>query len=282
LEKLASPVKEKVMQAQLTQAPPSRHPPLAALARLTAASLAGSALLLAVIQLFVLHALEPEFAVPMMLLLGAAALILTRLRWAPLVGGLLSGVLFFALVVPALDRIVFAVVHPGNLMGPLLLALLPLLAVNVGAGVAATVQNYRAPVGGQRLPRWLVTALVGLGGLIIGSSALHLVAVPAGGLGVSPDVLASLPALSAHHYAFDRSEIRVKAGELVALRLVNLDDSPHSFDIDAFDVHVFMPAGEESLAMFVPSEPGTYTFYCAPHYSKETGQGMSGTLVVEP
>ncbi|HWQ13566.1 MAG TPA: plastocyanin/azurin family copper-binding protein [Roseiflexaceae bacterium] len=43
-----------------------------------------------------------------------------------------------------------------------------------------------------------------------------------------------------------------------------------------------MPAGQDSLALFVAGQPGTYTFYCAPHYDKATGEGMHGTLIVEP
>ena len=42
-----------------------------------------------------------------------------------------------------------------------------------------------------------------------------------------------------------------------------------------------MPAGEEGLAVFTAPAPGTYRFYCAPHYDKASGQGMHGTLIVE-
>jgi plastocyanin len=43
-----------------------------------------------------------------------------------------------------------------------------------------------------------------------------------------------------------------------------------------------MPANGESLALFTADTPGVYTFYCSPHYNKATGQGMHGTLIVEP
>ncbi len=72
-----------------------------------------------------------------------------------------------------------------------------------------------------------------------------------------------------------------KAGETVALRLENGDSEGHSFDIDQFSVHTPMPSGKTSLALFKPTQPGTYTFYCTPHYNKETGEGMKGTLIVE-
>jgi plastocyanin len=82
--------------------------------------------------------------------------------------------------------------------------------------------------------------------------------------------------------AFKGDEIRVKAGQLTALRLENPDGVGHSFDVDELNLHVAMPNGSESLALFTADTPGAYTFYCAPHYNKATGNSMRGTLIVEP
>jgi plastocyanin len=98
---------------------------------------------------------------------------------------------------------------------------------------------------------------------------------------VSPDVLAALPALGVKGFAFQQTELRVKAGEVVALRLDNADQAPHSFDVDELGVHAPIPVGQGGMALFRPTAPGTYTFYCAPHYDKASGQGMKGTLIVE-
>jgi DNA-binding SARP family transcriptional activator len=68
------------------------------------------------------------------------------------------------------------------------------------------------------------------------------------------------------------AQLRVRAGETVA----------HGFAIDELGVNAVMPAGAESLALFRPTTPGTYTVYCPPHYDKASGQGMHGTLIVEP
>ena len=81
---------------------------------------------------------------------------------------------------------------------------------------------------------------------------------------------------------FNSGEIRVKAGELTALRLANSSAAGHSFDVDELNVHVAIPSDSESLALFTAATPGTYTFYCAPHYDKASGTGMHGTLIVEP
>jgi plastocyanin len=68
---------------------------------------------------------------------------------------------------------------------------------------------------------------------------------------------------------------------LLAFRLENADRAGHSFDIDELGGHAPMPAGQSGSALFRPATPGTYTFYCAPHHDKASGQGMKGTLIVE-
>ena len=86
-------------------------------------------------------------------------------------------------------------------------------------------------------------------------------------------MLASLPALSARGFAFEQPELRVKAGQLVALRLQNGDQAPHSFDVDALGVHAAIPVGQDGVALFRPTAPGTYIFDCAPHFDKESRPG---------
>jgi plastocyanin len=123
---------------------------------------------------------------------------------------------------------------------------------------------------------WGYTGLVGL---LLG--AVIVASIPrAGGPQVDPAVLAQLPAVPLE--AFAGGEIRVRAGELTALRLANSEAAAHSFDVDELNVHVPMPGDSDSLALFIAPTPGTYTFYCAPHYDKATGSGMRGTLIVEP
>jgi plastocyanin len=91
---------------------------------------------------------------------------------------------------------------------------------------------------------------------------------------------AQLPALVSRRDSFDRAELRTKVGETVALRLENSDTERHYFDIDEFDVHVPISTGTPALALFTPSAPGSYTFYC--HVPGHTEAGMVGTLIVEP
>lgn len=95
-----------------------------------------------------------------------------------------------------------------------------------------------------------------------------------------PEVIAQLPAVPLS--AFGNGVLRVKAGELTGLRLENPDSVVHGFDVDELDLHVAMPACSDTAAFFVAEQPGTYLFYCMPHYDKKTGQSMHGTLIVEP
>jgi plastocyanin len=99
--------------------------------------------------------------------------------------------------------------------------------------------------------------------------------------GVSLEALAQLPPLSVKAAQFEQRELHARVGQTVALRLENADGQGHSFDVDELNVHAAMPSGNPGLALFTPTTAGTYTFYCALHYNKETGQGRKGTLIVE-
>jgi len=134
----------------------------------------------------------------------------------------------------------------------------------------------------RRSPRRATVALVFLLGLALGAAAVG--SIPQNGLasGVSPDTLAQLPSVTLDKFA--GGEVRVKAGETVALRLENADPIAHAFAVDELGLDAPMPSGKSSLALFKAAKPGTYTFYCSipGHYNKATGQGMKGTLIVEP
>jgi plastocyanin len=202
---------------------------------------------------------------------------LTGWRWTPALGAVV-GLLLLAMIGPMAG---FALADPGSGMFAPILIVLALSAAAVVLGISATVQNYRRAAGDRRAPSWLAAALAGVAGLIVGAILIGMVPRADVTSGISPEVLGQLPALTAKGFAFGQAEIRVKAGETVALRLENADPEMHFFDVDELNVHAPIPAGKQGLALFKPTKPGTYTFYCAPHYSKESGEGMKGTLIVE-
>jgi plastocyanin len=263
----------------LTAGKPRRS--VSTLSKLSATTLVGLAAIFSWMQAAVLHEAIPPLVVASVLFIGVAGAVVAGLRWAPALGAALSLLIGIGVFAPAAEAIAYELVNPRMPLGPTLLIILAMVVVGAVVGIWATLQNYRRPAEQRRAPRWLFIALAALVGVVAGFSALHSIAAPASS-GVNPEALAGLPAVATRDMAFAQSEIRVRAGELVALRLENADEVPHSFDIDEFGIHTPMLAGAEpGLAFFKPEQPGTYTFYCAPHYNKATGEGMKGTLIVE-
>lgn len=240
------------------------------------AGLLGNLLVNAGIMALVVRALIPPLAIIMALTLVIAGVVATRWRWAPHLAVLWC----VASVIPGLQPYTYNLTHPsdtGKFIGTVLD--FALLLITVGAGVAATVAGERRTAAGD-VPRWLRGFLIGVVAFALGASLVAMIPQSEASAGVSPAVLAQLPALTTAHNMFGRPQLRAKVGETVVLRLDNRDSVGHSFDIDEFNVHVPMSPGKAALALFTPSAPGTYTFYCGVPGHREAG--MIGTLVVEP
>jgi plastocyanin len=250
--------------------------PLAALGKLTIVAVIGLGLGLSYLQAAMIGMIIPPLAVFTVISFVVAGVIVIGWRWAPLLGALWS----VFIIAGNSAEIIYSLSHPTEVRGfAFTLFMLASGALGLVAGIGATVQNYRG--GERRAPRALAAGVALLVGLFAGAVAASSLAAGGVDAGVSPETLASLPALRAADFAFEQQELRVKAGETVALRLENGDNEGHSLDIDELGVHAVIPSGKAGLALFKPTQPGTYTFYCAPHYNKATGEGMKGTLIVE-
>ncbi len=240
------------------------------------AGLLGNVVVNTVLQALILQVLIPPLAIIMALTLVVAGVCASRWRWAAHLA-----VLWCVLsVVPGLEPYTYDLTHPaetGNFIFTLLS--LVLLLVTVVAGVAAMIYGDRQVAEG-RAPRWLTGFLIGIATFVLGASLVAAIPPSDATAGVSAEALAQLPALVAGRNTFDRAELRARVGETVALRLENSDSQVHYFDIDAFDVHVSIPTGAPALALFTPTTPGTYTFYC--HIPGHPEAGMAGKLIVEP
>jgi uncharacterized cupredoxin-like copper-binding protein len=268
------------MEASMTRTPSQtrvRKPP-AALGKLAAGALVGLGMAFGYAQV-VFGGFDPMMTGIAVVMLIAAGVVAIGWRWAPALGAVLALAVGGMLLVPAAGEIAFILTHPTDSMFILMVLLLPLLAIAIVSGISATVQNYRSAE--RRTPRAFAATLLALAGLIAGAALIGAIAKPADSVGVTPEVLASLPGVTVQ--AFDKGEVRVKAGEMVALRLENTDGASHSFDVDELNVHALMPGNKNSLALFKPTKPGSYTFYCSipGHYDKASGEGMHGTLIVE-
>jgi uncharacterized cupredoxin-like copper-binding protein len=268
------------MEASMTGTPSRARArkPLAALGKLAAGALVGLGIVFGYAQI-VFGGFDPMLAGVAAAMLVVAGVVAIGWRWAPALGALLALAIGGMLLIPAAGEIVFGLTHPTDSIFILMVLLLPLLALAITAGIGATVQNYRSAE--RHTPRGLSTTLIALTGVIAGAVLVGAIAKPTDAVGVTPEVLASLPSVTLE--AFDKGEVRVKAGEMVALRLENADGASHSFDVDELNVHALMPGNKSSLALFKPTKPGTYTFYCSipGHYDKASGEGMHGTLIVE-
>lgn len=245
-----------------------------ALALIVAGATAGIGLVLIAVMLILSLGFDPGFSGIAAVCLVIALVIAAGWRWTPVLA-LLPGIALPAMLAPVL---LTSVGSPLFLSGLLLLAFGTIAVVG---GIGATVQNYLRPVGARPLPRWAPLLIALLLGAVGGAEALARSPQPAPAAGVSAEMLATLPVLTGQAFEFSQAEIRVRAGETVALRLENTDPEYHQFDIDELGVHAPMPVGQTGVALFRPTEPGVYTFYCAPHYDKASGEGMKGTLIVE-
>lgn len=84
--------------------------------------------------------------------------------------------------------------------------------------------------------------------------------------------------VTATSFEFDPDEIRVDAGENIAI-VLRSTDILHDFTIDELDAHVAADGGETAEGGFTAAEPGRYTYYCTVAGHRDAG--MEGTLVVE-
>jgi plastocyanin len=250
--------------------------PLSSLAKLTVGSLLGVVAVLIYVQAALAGGFDPMISAIALVPLVATGIIMVGWRWAPLVGTLVFGLLA-ALLAMIGGEIVYTFAHPGNAVFGLFVVAIALVLVGLAASISTAIQNYRSTT--RPTPRALPAVLALVAGLVVGAVVVGGIPQAGDAAGVSPETLAGLPAVTLDKY--DSGEIRVKAGETVALRLENPDGVAHAFVVDELGVDAPMPAGKNSLALFKAAKPGTYTFYCTPHYDKASGQGMHGTLIVE-
>jgi Cupredoxin-like domain len=149
-------------------------------------------------------------------------------------------------------------------------------------GLALSLVYVQLVIVGEFLPDLTVFAAIML--IVAAASATGWRWVPLAGALVSSLAIAgnSGPILYdlTHPEAFHLFAYMVVAVAFAVVGVIAGVSAPHSFDIDELNVHVPMASGKSSLALFKPTKPGTYTFYCSVPGHRELG--MQGTLIVEP
>lgn len=85
--------------------------------------------------------------------------------------------------------------------------------------------------------------------------------------------------ITAKQWSFSPSEIKVKKGDTVVLKLKTVDVA-HSYTIPEFGINVAIKPGETAVAEFVADKTGTFTSSCTT-YCGVGHAGMKGTIIVE-
>jgi len=94
--------------------------------------------------------------------------------------------------------------------------------------------------------------------------------------------------LEASMSGFDMTEIRVKVGEPVTVRLTSLDNEHHTdgggkhqWAVDELGVNVIAQPESTNYVTFTPEKAGTYTFYCDICCGGRANPTMNGQIIVE-
>lgn len=96
------------------------------------------------------------------------------------------------------------------------------------------------------------------------------------GLAETPDVVVKI---ELENMRFHPQRLELEKDQPAGLFLINRDDYDHSLDIDAFDVHVTVPAKSSVVAFVQPAERGQFQIYCA--VPGHESAGMVGSLTVK-
>lgn len=159
-----------------------------------------------------------------------------------------------------------AIVLSGNALGLLF-------------GLIGIIENF-----GRRSPDWMqetqrrmlkgsLAAFIGM--LLLGLVMAFGPAPTATGIAETPDVVVTI---ELKDMRFHPQQLELEKDQPAGLFLINRDDHAHSFDIDAFDVHVTVPARSSVVAFVQPSERGEFYLYCA--VPGHESAGMVGSLTV--
>jgi len=152
-------------------------------------------------------------------------------------------------------------------------ALAQLAACGVAAACAVRLLLPGSPPRGPVRP---VVAGLASGALV---GAALLVLLPQDDLtgGLTEQELTALPQLALVDNRFEPAQLRVAAGEPLAVTFTNEGARSHAFTVAALGLDVLVPSGR-TRTVVVRVEPGTYDYACSVGDHEE--EGMKGRLVV--
>ncbi len=251
---------------------------LSALDKLTLLALLGCAIGFAWLDILAGGFIVPLVILTVVMLLGAGVVALSR-RWTPLAGVMLgAGTLVAGSFQP---YFIYHLTHPNELaaFAPSTLTLVCAIAA-LGAGLAATLQNYRSSE--RRAPRWMAPALTALAGLLIG--AILVAAIPPANVATAST--GGEPTVHVEAASFAPNAVRVPLGQ--KLKIVADSSIVHILDNGRWKnstpvpeqepgapaIHNLMLSGN-TVEIGPFTTPGTFHIYCTVHL------GMDLIVLVE-
>jgi plastocyanin len=260
---------------------------LSALGKLTVAAVLGLPLLLStglVVQgLNVTNLLITGIALILAAII-TAIIVATRWRWSPLLGALV----YAAILAASISIIPYALSHPTETyMFALTVVLLALSVIALGAGIGATVQNYRNVEQERRAPRRLGMSLSGLAGIVVGMLIVSLIVAANPQASTASTNPNGEPVVHMAPDHFVQNVVLVPKGE--TLLIVNDSSVEHVLQNGTWDKNGTPHAGVEPGAPTLRNvditggsreigpfpSAGVYHLYCTLH------QGMNLTIVVQ-
>ena len=125
----------------------------------------------------------------------------------------------------------------------------------------------------------VVIGVLGLAGYFLKSAFVRPAPAPMAGNVI--EVEASMS-------GFDKTEIHVKVGQPVTIRLTSLDNSHHTdgggqhqWAVDELGVDIIAQPLNSNYATFTPEKAGAYTFYCDICCGGKANPTMNGQIIVE-
>jgi uncharacterized cupredoxin-like copper-binding protein len=176
-------------------------------------------------------------------------------------------------------QILFSLTHPADAQSfiPTILAVVASgLAIVAGVRAFLDVRSGTSRWSSNGRAGWVMTAIAGL---VIGAIATSFLA---GGATAAGGGVTEAPTVTgverAKDVKFTETALTMKSGDVLGLFVINEDDFGHTFDIDALNIHVALPAHSTTAVAIKPTGAGSLEFYCAIPGHKDAG--MVGTLTV--
>lgn len=190
--------------------------------------------------------------------------------------GLVPPILFLLMNAPFIP---FALTHPTDVSG--FTAILPLVVGTIVLAIAGwrAFREARTTAAVTSPARRTVLALTATGAAAFGALVTSFLTGIGGSTGGSVAEATTTTTVEAKDTKFGPTALAARAGETLGIVLINRDSFPHSFDIDALNIHVQLPANSTSVAAIAPITAGSLEFYCGVPGHKEAG--MVGTIGVE-